>query len=352
MVLIIKFGKNFALFTFIAFVFAFCFSGKISDVPSVSAKSAVLLCDGEVLYCKDAHKTMPMASTTKLMTAIITIENSDPDELVEILPEYCAVEGSSMYLKPGTKRTVGELLKGLLLVSGNDAALALADHVAGSEDAFTVLMNRKAADLGLENTHFVNPHGLNHEKHYSTAYDLARLMEYCMQNALFARISAMKSFETEGAQLLNHNKLLFVCDGCTGGKTGFTKAAGRCLVTSCEREGAQLICVTLSAPNDWEDHMKLYDWCYSNYSLRSVTNGISFQIPYVSENNSSIMLVPEKEKSVFVNDRATVYLKAEIPWFIFSPVDEKGAYGEVTIFVDGKSTGEYYLIYSDIKNHP
>ena len=323
-----------------------CGSG-ISRAPALSAQSAVLVCEGEVLYEKNARLRLPMASTTKIMTAILAIENANTEDIVSIKPEHCMVEGSSMYLRPESDKTVLELLKGLLLVSGNDAALALADHVAGDCDKFVEMMNRKAADLGLENTHFTNPHGLSHASHYTTAYDLALLMEYCMDNELFRHIVAMKSFESDGAQLLNHNKLLFSCPGCIGGKTGYTEASGRCLVSCCEREGAQVICVTLSAPDDWNDHMALYNWVYDNFSLRSLTENQSFPVPLVSDEKSYVFLVPEKEESTFVRDSSEIRLEAQLPWFAVEPLKAGERGGKVSIFVDGIKTGEYYLIYSE-----
>lgn len=345
-VLIIKIKRNIALCLAAATLWATtCAVSR--NIPAISAAAAVIMHDGRVLFGKNENSRMPMASTTKLMTAIIAIENTDVDESVEIEAEFCDVEGSSMYLKPDTEKPVLELLKGLMLVSGNDAALALACHTAGDVDSFVELMNEKAAELGMKDTHFANPHGLSHPEHYSTARDMAILMEYCMSNELFAQISSMKSFECDGSQLLNHNKLLFICKGCTGGKTGYTMASGRCLVSCCEREGARLVCVTLSAPDDWNDHMALYNWCFDKFSLRSVTDKISFSVPVLAEGRGETVLVPQKEMCVFVEDTASISIDAHLPWFVFEPVRKDEAAGIVSIFVDGKSIGEYYLIYSE-----
>lgn len=328
------------------FIWGLIFAGA-AQTPSVSAASAVLIHDGRVLYGKNENDRMPMASTTKIMTAIVAIENSEPEEIVEILPEYCGIEGSSMYLKPNTEKTVLELLKGLLLVSGNDAALALAGHISGDSESFVMLMNKKAEELGMDNTHFANPHGLSDPEHYSTAFDMAVLMEYCMENELFAKLSATRSFDCDGAQLLNHNKLLFICEGCTGGKTGYTMASGRCLVSSCEREGTRVVCVTLSAPDDWDDHMSLYDWCYGEYSPRNVTENIYFAVPMLSDEAGEIILIPEKDMSIFARDEDELKLDAHIPWFVFETVEKGQIGGNVSIYIDGKSVGEYYLIYSE-----
>lgn len=347
MVLIIKVAGKICLCLVLAFSVIFLCGASGEKLPGISAQSAVLVHNGQIIYDKNADCRLPMASTTKIMTAIVTIENAMLDDMVEIEAEHCNVEGSSMYLKPGTQKTVHELLMGLLLVSGNDAALALSDHVAGNVEKFTDLMNSKAKAIGLANTNFKNPHGLNHSSHYTTAYDLALLMEYCMDNEVFRDIISMKSFESDGAQLLNHNKLLFSCPGCTGGKTGYTLASGRCLVSCCEREGARVICVTLSAPDDWNDHMALYDWVYANYSMRSVTDNVHFSTPLISDSVNMAQLVPESEREIFARDNAEIKLESEMPWFTFKPVHKGSKGGKVSFFVDGNKLGEYYLIYSE-----
>ena len=202
------------------------------DSPSLSAHSAIVMhSGGEVVFEQNPDEKMRIASTTKIMTALVVLENCALDEQVEILPEYCGIEGSSMYLAPGERCTVEELLQGLLLVSGNDAAIALACHTAGDTDSFVALMNAKAFALGMENSSFANPHGLDGEGHYSTARDMAKLMCACMENEDFARINAKKSSTVGERVLYNHNKLLSGCPGCIGGKTGYTEAAGRCLVS-------------------------------------------------------------------------------------------------------------------------
>ena len=315
--------------------------------PEISAESACVVCNGRVLYEKAADRRLPMASTTKLMTAIVALERCDREDCVEITAEDCAVEGSSMYLRPGDRISVGELLKGLLLVSGNDAAKALARHTAGSEEAFVSLMNKKAAQLGLNGTHFVNPHGLSDARHYSTARDLARLMEYCLQNDDFARLVALRSATVKGETLVNHNKLLSSCPGCTGGKTGYTEAAGRCLVSSCRRDGMALVCVTLAAPDDWNDHRKLYDRAFAEFELRDVTTGIRFPVPLVSEDSDQTYAVAESAYSVPVEKSSDVTLKAQLPWFAFAPVSPGENAGKVTVTVDGERIGEYDLTYSE-----
>ena len=240
--LIIK-SKIAALVLTAALVTGLCPMGAYAEqsAPNVSAASCVLMyADGSCVYEKNADDRRLIASTTKLMTALICIENCALDETVDVRARHCLVEGSSMYLKAGYDYTVRELLLGLLLDSGNDAALALAEHAAGSERAFVRLMNRRAAELGMDGTSFANPHGLDDKQHYSTARDMAVLMLHCMENPVFRELCGTRSATINGETYVNHNKLLDRCADCIGGKTGYTMAAGRCLVTCCERNGMRL----------------------------------------------------------------------------------------------------------------
>ena len=317
------------------------------DGPLVSAQSAIVMhSGGEVVFEKNADAQSLIASTTKIMTAIVTIEHAELDEQVKIKPEWCAVEGSSMYLRAEEEYSVKELLTGLMLASGNDAALALANHVAGSETKFVSMMNRKAKELGLDNSRFANPHGLNAEEHYSTARDMAVLMDFCMQNETFAEIAGSKVGTVKEQTYVNHNKLLTYCDGCIGGKTGFTERAGRCLVSCCERDGTRFICVTLSAPDDWNDHRKLYDWAYARYADREVTEGIRFTVPVVSGNASSVEAVPE-ELRLFLPKSAELSLEAEMPYFVFAPVEAGDEAGRVRVLLDGETIAEARLYYAE-----
>lgn len=353
MVHIIRVGKSlfrafFAVAVFVALLCAGCPQRALAaDAPFVSAQGAILTSNGVSLYAKNPDLRLPMASTTKLMTALIALEHCALDEQVEIKSEYCNVEGSLMYLSVGDTNTVEELVAGLLLVSGNDAALALAGHIAGDSAHFAALMNEKAQSLGMNDTHFVNPHGLTAQGHYTTARDLARLMEHCMQNAAFARLNAMKSFTVDDKLLLNHNRLLTLCNGCVGGKTGYTEAAGRCLVSCCERNGMRVVCVTLNDANDWQDHCTLYDWAYSCCVSRCVTDDISFAVPVVSGSVRWAYLVPEDSLYLLLPPEKELILRAELPWFEFAPVKSGARRGKVTVSVDGCDIAEYYLVYKD-----
>lgn len=343
MVLIIK--KLFSAVLAAALLLSFCPEARAESAPEISAGSALVMhSGGEVIYERNGDERVLIASTTKLMTAILVLESCALEDVVEIKSEYCGIEGSSMYLEPGQKCTVRELLLGLLLVSGNDAAMALACHVSGSAERFAALMNQKARELGMTNSHFVNPHGLNADGHYSTARDMARLMAYCMENQDFARLCAVKTTEVAGQTLINHNKLLSLCPGCIGGKTGYTESAGRCLVSCCERNGMRLICVTFGAPDDWNDHQKLYDWAYANYCERLVTEGIGFEIPVISGNSASVRAVPE-ELRLFLPKTAVLSMEAELPYFVFAPIQEGETAGKAIVSLDGREIAETRLYY-------
>lgn len=237
-------------------------------VPKVSAASAVLMDadTGRVLYEKDSHTRRLIASTTKLMTALVALESGhDLGEMVTVAPEWAGVEGSSIYLRPGEEVSLETLLYGLLLRSGNDAALAVAGCCGGTVEEFVSQMNRKARQLGMADSGFVNPNGLNAEGHYSTAYDMALLGRACLKNETLAKIVATRSITLGTRTFTNHNKLLWRYEGCVGMKTGYTEKAGRTLVSAARRDGVTLICVTLNAPSDWADHAALFDYGFANY---------------------------------------------------------------------------------------
>ena len=243
------------------------------SVPNISASSAILMDadSARVLYEKDAQQPRLIASITKLMTALVALEEGrDLDEPVSIEPEWAGAEGSSIYLKAGETVTLETLLYGMLLRSGNDAALAVAGHCAGSVEAFVERMNQKAQELGMKNSHFANPNGLNADGHYSSAYDMALLARACLENETLGQIVSTKSITLGDRTFTNHNKLLWRYEGCVGLKTGYTEKAGRTLVSAAERDGLTLICVTLNAPNDWADHASLLDYGFARYEGRIV----------------------------------------------------------------------------------
>ena len=237
-----------------------CMLPAVAEAVEVSATAAVLLDadTGQVLYEKNGDEQMLIASTTKIMTALVVLEQAGLDDTVTVTRDHMA-EGSSMYLKPGETVRVEELLYGLLLCSGNDAALALTE-CAGGLEPFVALMNEKAAALGMTHTSFANPNGLDAEGHYSTARDMAVLAAAAMEEPTFRRICSSRAVTIGQRTMENHNRLLRQVEGCIGLKTGYTKAAGRTLVSCAERCGCRLIAVTLRDSDDWADHAALYEY--------------------------------------------------------------------------------------------
>ena len=240
-------------------------AAQLAPPPQVSAKSAALLdgTTGECLCEKNGDKRALIASTTKIMTGLLVCEAGDLDRTVTVPETAAGTEGSSMYLKSGETLTRRELLYGMMLHSGNDAALTLAISVSGSEAAFVRQMNRRACALNLTQTHFANPHGLDSGENYSTALDLVRLAQAALQNEQFRAVVSTKTITCAGRTLTNHNKLLWRYDGCIGVKTGYTRHAGRILVSAAERGGRMLIAVTISDPDDWRDHVSLLDYGFA-----------------------------------------------------------------------------------------
>ena len=317
--------------------------------PDIGAQSAVVMyADGCCVYEKNADERRLVASTSKLMTALLAIELSEPDETIEVQAQCCGIEGSSMYLEPGQLLRADDLISGLLLSSGNDAAEALAFGLCGSEEAFVGKMNEKAAALGLENTSFANPHGLDAEGHYSTARDLAKLMHVCMQNERFARLSAQRSCTVGKYCYVNHNKLLDRCPGCLGGKTGYTRAAGRCLVSCCERDGTRFVCVTLSDPDDWNDHIRLYDEAFAHWSNRlAVDTEERYVIPVSGGVRGSAAAAPERELRLFLpRDEELEYVR-ETPRFVFAPLYAGQCAGRIVVLRGGEAVGEVRLVYTE-----
>lgn len=318
--------------------------------PKVSAASAVLLeaDSGRVLYEKDAHSRRLIASTTKLMTALVAVERvPNLQTVISVKPEYQA-EGSSMYLRPGEELTLEALLYGLLLVSGNDAALAIAGGCAGDVETFVGWMNEKAAELGMVDTHFANPNGLDAEGHYSSAYDLALLGRAVLEQETLAKIAATKSIAIAGRSLTNHNKLLWRCEGCRGLKTGYTEKAGRTLVSCAARDGMTLICVTLKDPDDWDDHASLYDYGFSAYRLCPLAReGTAFRtvkvtgslLPQVGAELAGDLDYPLREDE-------EVRWEVSLPQRVEAPVLQGAAAGRQAFFVGDTPIGEVELRYS------
>lgn len=263
--------------TVLLFGFIYPMVGQASPSPGVSANNAILMeqSSGNVLFEKNAHEKQSIASITKVMTAIIAIESGQMDEMAKTSRRAIYTEGSSIYLEQGEKMTIEDLVFGLMLRSGNDAAVTISEHIGGSVEGFVYLMNEKARWLGMTNTHFDNPHGLESDDHYSTAYDMALLMRYALDNAQFKKVTKTTSHKAKSRSYAwqNKNKLLTqYYDYCIGGKTGFTKKAGRTLLSAATKNNMDLIAVTLNAPDDWRDHIGMYEWGFDNFDKKSIKN--------------------------------------------------------------------------------
>ena len=309
---------------------------------SVSALSAVVIDadSGRVLWGKQENVRRPMASTTKIMTTLLTLESGDLDSEFTVDSRAVAVEGSSMGLREGDIVSKRDLCIGMLLPSGNDAAGCAAVRVGGSVEDFIAMMNARAADMGLSSTHFVTPSGLHDNDHYSTAYDMARLAGEAMKNPDFAEICKEPSITLDFGNppyrrtLTNTNKLLRMYDGCVGVKTGFTDEAGRCLVSCAEREGVRLICVTLNAPDDWNDHRLLLDYGFSVTSREVFSGDTSFFPDVAGGNEDSVELVPAwtPEYTAVIGSGAEITRKIAAPPLLTAPVIAGECYGTLTLY--------------------
>lgn len=309
----------------------------------LSAETAVLLesDSNTALYCKNAEQTMTMASTTKIMTALLALENADLNSEITVTEEMVSVEGTSMGLLPGDKVSLRELVYGMLLSSGNDAANTVAYAVSGDISKFADLMNEKAETVGMTNTHFVTPSGLDAEGHYSTAYDMALLGSYAIKNREFFNICSTKSIRVEygnppySRTLTNHNKLLSMYDDCIGIKTGFTKKSGRCLVSAAERDGVTLVAVTLNASDDWNDHMDMFEYGFSVTSrkpLDSELSGIALPITGGKKPSVSLEFAFSPEITICETYNPNVVREIYLKKFEYAPILKGTIVGEAVYF--------------------
>ena len=316
---------------------------------AVSAEKAMVLdaATGRAIYEKDADRQSLIASTTKIMTALIVCEQCNVLDRMRIPKEAVGIEGSSMYLREGEILTIQELLYGLMLSSGNDAAVALAIYCGGTVEGFAELMNDKARLLGLKNTHFENPNGLDSPGHYSTARDLAVLAAYAMDNPIFYKTVSAKTVTVGSRSLRNHNKLLWHVQGADGVKTGFTKAAGRILVSSATRNGRRLICVTLNDPNDWADHGQLLEQGFSRYRLRRiVTAGECVgSLEVVSGMGERVRILAAEDFDYALAEDENPILVLPGPGFVYSPVAQGADAGYAYVFLEGKAVGKVRVVY-------
>ena len=320
-----------------------------SIIPSVSANGAILLDaeSGKILFEKNANVRLPMASTTKIMTAIVALESADTEAVIEVDSRAVGTEGSSVYLEKGEKITLFDLLYCLMLASANDAAAAIAYAVAGGIDEFAALMNKKARELGLYDTAFKNPHGLDAEGHYTTAEDLARLSVHALNDPEFLRIVSTNSAKVRTDRtertLFNHNRLLRSYEGCIGVKTGFTKKSGRCLVSAAERGGLRLVCVTLGAPDDWNDHKTLLDYGFSRFEAETLCQKgqIFHEIPVVSGESGRVFAAATENITLTVpKGDSSFSVVIECERFLWKRPANGERIGRVVFYKNGKIIAE------------
>lgn len=309
-------------------------SGEVccAEEPEISAKAVVLISadTGEIIYEHNSSKKLPMASTTKIMTTLLCLESGGLYEEFVVDSEAIRVEGSSMGLREGDIVTKYALCCGMLLPSGNDAANAAAVRIAGNIEDFAVMMNDRAREMGLSRTFFVTPSGLEGEGHGSSAYDMAILAREALKNEMFREICSQTSIQLEFGNppykrwLKNTNKLLTMCDGVYGVKTGFTDEAGRCLVSACSRDGMELICVTLNDRNDWEDHSRLYDYGFSCVRKTEIPLPDEFELDLAGADSDKLTVVL-KELPVTVTsagiDTEKISFRVIAPPFVYAPVN-------------------------------
>lgn len=327
---------------------AVCPSGALgAEYPQVSARAAVVISadTGEIVHGVNASEKLPMASTTKIMTTLLCLESGGLYEEFTVDSDAIKVEGSSMGLQEGDTVTKYALCCGMLLPSGNDAANAAAVRIAGSIEAFAEMMNDRARQMGLSRTYFVTPSGLEGEGHGSSAADMALLAREALRNDIFRSICSQSSMKVKFGSppydrwLRNTNKLLGMYDGVYGVKTGFTDEAGRCLVSACEREGKDLICVTLSDSNDWNDHMALYDSSFENVRLAEICLPQDISADIVGGNAERLRIVPEKDTvsvtTLAGSEEDFTFTVMSSP-FLYAPVNEGDKVGSLSVSFLGR----------------
>lgn len=318
---------------------------------AISAQKAVLLdaATGRILFEKNADEQSLIASTTKIMTALIVCEQCNVLDRMRIPKEAVGIEGSSMYLQEGEVLTLQELLYGLMLHSGNDAAVALAIYCGGTVEGFAELMNDKARSLGMTQSHFENPNGLDAPGHYSTARDLAILAAHAMDNPIFYKTVSAKTVTVGQRYLRNHNKLLWQVEGADGVKTGYTRAAGRILVSSATRDGRRLIAVTINAPDDWNDHSALLEEGFSGFvHQRIVSEGECLGLVQIAGGEAGYAeLIAAEDFTFALRPEETPEIVLPKPGFMYAPVTEGAEAGFAHVCIDGKSVGKVRLQYGE-----
>lgn len=326
-------------------MFTFSLSAYALSEGDLSAKSAIIVnCDTlETVFQKNAYEKRSMASTTKIMTGLLACESERLSETVNVTAEMCGAEGTSIGLKAGYKINLYDLVCAMMLESGNDAANAVAIFLAGSKEKFAVMMNERAKEIGMDNTSFVTPSGLDDENHYTTAYDMALLGVYAMKNQMLKEICGTKAKKVDFIKpditmtYSNHNRLLRAYEGTYGIKTGFTKKSGRCLVSACERDGADFVCVTLSAGDDWNDHKKMFGYAFDTVKK----NEVQLCIPQTVEVKGGYLdrvKIKAIENSIALSQSGNgeITQRVFLPKFIYAPLRIGDVLGRVNIYYNGR----------------
>lgn len=335
-------------------------SFSVSASKDTSARAAVIMDvdSGRVLYSKNMDEKLAMASTTKIMTTLVAIESGKLKETVTVSRKASITEGSSIYLRQGERHTVNDLLYAIMLRSGNDAAVAVAEHVGGSVEGFAALMNKKAAEIGALNTHFDNPHGLDSATHYTTARDLALITAYALRNPVFAEIVSSKKKTIEGPpneswdrNMVNKNKMLWQFEGGNGVKTGFTKKAGRCLVSSATRNGMQLVCVVLNCGPMWDDSSALLEYGFGNYSNEMVVNKDNiFKVVEVRNGKEKFVAVKPKQDyyiALKAGEKDNISLKPKDMIAAQAPLFKGDDAGKLEVYLDNRLMNTIELEYTE-----
>ena len=316
---------------------------------ALSAEKAYVLdgISGRVLYERNAQQRSLIASTTKIMTALVVCEQCNVLDRMQIPKEAVGIEGSSMYLRQGEVLSLQELLYGLMLSSGNDAAVALAIYCGGTVEGFAQMMNDKARVLGLKDTHFENPNGLDSPGHYSTARDLAVLAAYAMENPIFYKTVSAKSVTIGQRHLTNHNKLLWRVEGADGVKTGYTKAAGRILVSSATRQGRRILAVTIQAPDDWNDHAALLETGFSRYTPRKVVSAGQCvgSVAVAGGVHSRVEVLAAEDFTYALAEGENPQLVLPGPGFVYAPAVEGAQAGAAYVVLAGRAVGKIPVVY-------
>lgn len=310
---------------------------------------------GEVIWQKDGYERHSMASTTKIMTAVAALESCSIYDVVNVGPNAAGVEGSSMYLMEGDTFLMNDLLYGLMLNSGNDAAVAIAEHVSGSSEAFAALMTDISYNrIGALDTQFMNPNGLDADGHYTTACDLAAITRYALKNENFRRLVSTRFLEvhpqnsTRLISLANHNKLLGSYDGCIGVKTGYTKNTGRCLVSAAERDGMTFIAVTLDDENDWDSHREMLDYCFDNYRpVHTVKAGESVRSVFADGKYHKFVYSKDIILPIKNDEEANIEVRNYITSFLVGNINAGEKVGFAEIICDGNVADTVDIVSED-----